>query len=156
MVTGRWTNRHSLMLIILLEHFGTRRWAQIAQKMVVKSELQVRERYCNILNPSVGKNTWTPDMEKRLIELAVCYNFSWKDMVKLPVFQNKTDNCIWRRFRKQMIRKPKEEIREIVTKKDLLEKILKFKDMVESKRKTPLTATLPPMPIGPDLRETLR
>jgi hypothetical protein len=99
------------MLIILLEHFGTRRWAQIAQKMGVKSELQVRERYCNILNPSIGKNTWTVDMEKRLIELAVCYNFSWKDMVKLPVFQNKTDNCIWRRFRKQMIRKPKEEIR---------------------------------------------
>ena len=48
------------MLIILCEHYGVKRWAQIAQKMVIKSELQVRERYCNIIDPSVGKNVWTP------------------------------------------------------------------------------------------------
>lgn len=34
---GRWTIRESIMLIILLEHFGLKKWAQIAQKMEVKS-----------------------------------------------------------------------------------------------------------------------
>jgi len=48
------------MLLVLLEHYGVKRWAQIAQKMAVKSELQVRERFCNIVDPTLGKNLWTP------------------------------------------------------------------------------------------------
>jgi hypothetical protein len=31
--------------------------------MKVKSELQVRERFCNIIDPALGKNLWTPSME---------------------------------------------------------------------------------------------
>ena len=57
---GRWTLKQSLMLIILLEHFGAKNWSAISQKMVIKSELQVRERYCNVIDPEIGKdNYWT-------------------------------------------------------------------------------------------------
>ncbi len=62
LTSGRWTTRQSLMLIVLCEHFGVKRWALISQKLVVKSELQVRERYCNIIDPSIGKNLWTPEL----------------------------------------------------------------------------------------------
>ena len=41
LTTGRWTTRQTLMLIVLLEHFGSRRWGIIASKMRVKNELQV-------------------------------------------------------------------------------------------------------------------
>lgn len=75
---GRWTIRESIMLIILLEHYGLKKWAQIAQKMEVKSELQVRERYCNIINPGIGKNLWTPSLEARLLDAVKEHNYSWK------------------------------------------------------------------------------
>jgi hypothetical protein len=38
--------------------------------MVVKSELQVRERFCNLADPSIGKDIWTYDLEKKLLEIA--------------------------------------------------------------------------------------
>jgi hypothetical protein len=50
------------MLIVLCEHYGTKRWAYISQKIVVKSELQVRERFCNIIDPTIGKNNWTSEL----------------------------------------------------------------------------------------------
>lgn len=59
LTTGRWTPRQTLMLIILLEHFGCKRWGLIASKMKVKNELQVRERYSNLIDPSIGKDVWT-------------------------------------------------------------------------------------------------
>lgn len=138
MITGRWTSRQSLMLVVLLEHYGIRKWAQISQKMVVKSELQVRERFCNILDPNVGKNTWTRELEAKLMEVAGDYNYSWKDIAKLGPFRNKTDNCIWRKFRNLMIRKSVEEITAEINlsgKKELTEKILKYKAVTESKKK---------------------
>lgn len=98
------------MLIILLEHYGEKRWAQIAQKMEVKSELQVRERFCNIVDPSLGKNLWTEDMENKLIEMAPEHGYSWKSVAKLPCFGNKTDNCVWRKYRNLMIKKTRQEI----------------------------------------------
>jgi hypothetical protein len=42
----------------------------IAEKMGVKSELQVRERYCNLVDPEIGKDIWTYELEKKLLEIA--------------------------------------------------------------------------------------
>jgi hypothetical protein len=138
MRNGRWTMRETLMLVVLLEHFGEKRWAQIAQKMVVKSELQVRERFCNIVDPALGKNLWTPEMEEKLVDIAADHNYSWKSIAKLPFFGNKTDNCIWRKYRNIMIKHTREEILEEMRhcqKKDLVEKILAYKEVTEGKRR---------------------
>lgn len=62
LTTGRWTPRQTLMLIVLLEHFGSKRWGMIASKMKVKNELQVRERYSNLIDPSIGKDVWTLEL----------------------------------------------------------------------------------------------
>src|SRR4051812_11559634 len=97
------------MLIILLEHFGYKRWSLIGEKMVVKSELQIRERYCNIIDPCIGKDSyWTAEMEDKLLELAPEYDFCWNKLSKILVFQSKTDNCIWRKYRALLIRKSNE------------------------------------------------
>jgi hypothetical protein len=100
------------MLIILLEHFGARRWALIAKKMVVKSELQVRERYCNLVDPAIGKDLWTQEIERRLLEVAEDHDFCWKQISLLPGFKGKTDNCVWRKYKCLMGRFTEEEIRE--------------------------------------------
>ena len=112
MRNGRWTLRETLMLIILLEHFGAKRWAHIAKKMVVKSELQVRERFCNLVDPTIGKDVWTVEMERKLLEVAEDYDFCWKKISLLPVFNGKTDNCVWRKYKCLMGRFTEEEIRE--------------------------------------------
>ena len=112
--------------------------------MEVKSELQVRERYCNIINSGIGKNLWTPFLESRLLDAVKEHNYSWKEIAKIPCFSNKTDNSIWRKFRNLIILKPREEILQEMKdcpKKDLLEKILVYKDNIdEKKRKAQLRA----------------
>ena len=105
--------------------------------MVIKSELQVRERFCNILDPYVGKNIWTTEHENVLLDVAVEMNYCWKEIAKLPMFKNKTDNCIWRKYRNLLIWRSEEEIRRLMpggNKKGLIDKILKFKKSVETKK----------------------
>jgi hypothetical protein len=56
----------------------------------------------------------------------------------MPIFCNKTDNCVWRKYRNLMIKKSKEEIMEEMrdcNKRDLVEKIIVYKDVMESKKK---------------------
>jgi hypothetical protein len=138
LTVGKWSTRQSIMFIVLLEHYGAKKWAQIAHKMVCKSELQVRERFCNIIDPTISSDRWTREMEARLMEIASDYNYSWNSISKLPAFKAKTDNCIWRKFRAIMARKPREEIEAAIPnlgKRDLIQRILKYKDTVESRKK---------------------
>ena len=65
------------------------------------------------------------------------YGYSWKEMAKLSFFENKTDNCIWRKYRNIMIKKEKEEIYDFMKdcqKKELIEKILNYKELVDAKK----------------------
>lgn len=47
------------MLIALVECYGYGKWAAISKKLKVKSEFQIRERFCNVLDPSIKQNSWT-------------------------------------------------------------------------------------------------
>lgn len=59
-----------------------------------------------MIDPNIGRDHyWTPEMEAALIEASAHYNFCWQKIARLPVFNNKTDNCIWRKFRELMIPK---------------------------------------------------
>lgn len=41
------------MLIVLVEYYGVGKWALISKKIKVKSEFQIRERFCNVLDPTI-------------------------------------------------------------------------------------------------------
>lgn len=117
--------------------------------MKIKSELQVRERYCNLVDPTIGKDIWTYDLEKKLLEIAESYGYCWKKISQLPIFKNKTDNCIWRKFKCLMIRFSEEEIREILanetTGRKLVDKILKEKRIVEGRKRSAKNRPQPPI-----------
>jgi hypothetical protein len=51
-------------------------------------------------------------MEERLLEVAPEHAYSWKEIAKLPCFGNKTDNCIWRKYRNLLIKRSREEIQQ--------------------------------------------
>lgn len=36
-----------------------------------RTDVQCRERWCNVLDPSLDKGQWTPEEDARLLELAV-------------------------------------------------------------------------------------
>lgn len=149
LTTGRWTTRQTLMLIVLLEHFGSRRWGIIASKMRVKNELQVRERYSNLVDPSIGKDVWSFELEKKLLEIAEDYGFCWKKMSELPIFRNKTDNSLWRKYKSLMMRFTEEEIREMLPEgknnRGLADKIIKEKRIYDGRKRAASNKPQPPI-----------
>lgn len=102
---GRWSLVQNMKLIVLVEHFGEKKWAAISKRIKDKSEIQVRERFCNILDPKICKNSWTPEQIKILLNEAKQFKYKWRRIVQLPVFEGKTDNILWRKFRSLMIEK---------------------------------------------------
>lgn len=77
-------------------------------------------------------------MESKLMEMAPEHGYSWKSIAKLPYFGNKTDNCVWRKYRNLMIKKTRQDIIDHMrdcSKKDLVEKILAYKELTETKRR---------------------
>lgn len=44
-------------------------------------------------------------MEDKLLDIVKYSNYSWKEIVKTPYFENKTDNAVWRKFRNMMIKR---------------------------------------------------
>lgn len=135
--TGKWTLRQNIQLIVLVEYYGYAKWALIAKNMQFKSEFQVRERYCNILDPTVGENVWTVSQEKFLLEVAETYRYKWSRIVReVPAFNSKTDNALRRKFRNLMIKCSDEQIMAEVKEKKLAESIRKFKQGYYNRRKT--------------------
>jgi hypothetical protein len=85
-----------------------------------------------VLDPNLGKdNYWTREMENKLMQVAGEYDYRWNEISKIPIFKNKTDNCIWRKFRSIMIKKSKQEIAAHLSQhnsRGLIEKLFKYKD----------------------------
>ena len=46
-------------------------------------------------------------MERTLLDKAAEYDYGWNKIAQIPVFRNKTDNAIWRKFRILCVKKTK-------------------------------------------------
>lgn len=57
-------------------------WALISKKLKDKSEFQIRERFCNVLDPEIKENKWNSDDERSLIAMADKYKYKWSKIVK--------------------------------------------------------------------------
>ncbi len=71
-----------------------------------------------------------------MLEIAPEFNYCWKNIAKIPIFCNKTDNCVWRKFRALMIKKSSQEIKQQIpdsTTRGLATKLLKFKELYDSR-----------------------
>lgn len=70
-------------------------------------------------------------------------------MSELPMFKNKTDNSLWRRYKSLMIRFSEEEIREMLpdikSNRGLAEKIIKEKRIFDSRRRAASNKPQPPI-----------
>ncbi|KAK9153544.1 hypothetical protein Sjap_001024 [Stephania japonica] len=80
------------LLMRLVEQHGSRKWAQIAQKLVGRAGKQCRERWHNHLRPDIKKDTWSEEEERLLVDAHEKVGNKWAEIAKkIP---GRTENAI--------------------------------------------------------------
>jgi hypothetical protein len=80
-VYKKWTLEEDRQLMRLVLRFGTNTnnsWELISSLMCKRNQRQCRERYFNYLSPHVNLTTWTPEEDKRLLDLHQQFGNCWK------------------------------------------------------------------------------
>ncbi|CAD8170804.1 unnamed protein product [Paramecium pentaurelia] len=96
----RWKILEDLKLIILVDYFGVGQWNKLHQFFKNRTEVQIRERWCNVLDPELEIRPWTEEEDQELLSLNQKYGNAWS-VVSLKL--KRTDNECRRRF--QQIKK---------------------------------------------------
>lgn len=66
---GTWSVEEDIKLQLLATIFGRGQWTKIADLMPGRTDVKCRERFENLLAPEVNKTAWTPEEDRRLLEL---------------------------------------------------------------------------------------
>lgn len=91
-VKGKWTPEEDRKLVKLVEHFGLRKWSQMAQMLPARIGKQCRERWHNHLRPNIKKDTWSEEEDMALIQTHKEVGNKWAEIAKrLP---GRTENSI--------------------------------------------------------------
>ncbi|KAK3272727.1 hypothetical protein CYMTET_18992, partial [Cymbomonas tetramitiformis] len=82
-------------------------WADVARQMPMRTDVQIRERWSNVLDPSIATHPWDAEEDKRLMAAVQKYTrlmpgdsqkrmqCQWSAVAKEL---SRTDNQCWRRF----------------------------------------------------------
>lgn len=74
-----------------------KKWQELASMLPARTGMQVRERYCNIINPELKQhNVWTEEEDARLLEVASRLKMKWCAVA--AELAPRTDNQCWRRY----------------------------------------------------------
>lgn len=96
-VRSKWTFEEDLILGLALKIYGNKKWSKIANHLTGRTDIQCRERYCNILDPSLEDVEWKQKDDNKLLEFYKRYGGKWSKIAR--EFGNRTDNTCWRRWK---------------------------------------------------------
>ncbi|KRX07538.1 Homeodomain protein [Pseudocohnilembus persalinus] len=98
---GRWNLRDDLKLAILVELYSDNQnniqWSKIIKFFDNRTDVQVRERWCNLLDPNLKILVWTKQEDQKLIELTEEFDGKWSKIAKQ--LDSKTDNQCLRKWK---------------------------------------------------------
>jgi len=93
---GPWTKEEDTLLKSWIEENGTEDWTHAMETIIGRSAKQIRERWTNVLNPTLKKGKWENDEEKTLFELYLKFGSKWASLQKF--FEGRTENQLKNRF----------------------------------------------------------
>lgn len=76
---GHWSQYENSRLLLFLFFYGINDWTTISKRMVTRNSSQCRDRWYNVLNPTIVKGKWT-----------------MKDNMKLLKLTSKKDQIVWK------------------------------------------------------------
>ena len=94
-------------------------------RLRTRSEGQIRERFINVLKPEKRIMEWTDRETKLLLENATNFKYKWAKLSEL--FEHKSDNEVWRKFRSLVAEKSLEDINELIHDDKILKAVIEYK-----------------------------
>ncbi|KAG9326609.1 hypothetical protein KVV02_006120 [Mortierella alpina] len=94
---GRWLPEEDGVLRAAVAVYGAGRWSKIQQHVLGRTDVQCRERYMNVLAPTVKAGPWTEEELQKLQEHVAQYGKQWAKIASL--MDGRTDNQVARRWK---------------------------------------------------------
>lgn len=82
-VRGQWTPEEDELLASLVQEFGLKKWALIADRVPGRIGKQCRERWLNHLRKDVKKTPWTNEEDETLVQAQHMIGNKWCEIAKL-------------------------------------------------------------------------
>lgn len=95
---GKWSADEDKRLKVAVTLFGRKNWHRLAQFVPGRTQAQCRERWVNILDPSLNRGAWTQEEDLKLKAAIREHGYCWSRIA--ACLNSRTDNQCRRRWKR--------------------------------------------------------
>jgi hypothetical protein len=94
----QWSKEEDRILRQKVEHYGTQNWVIIARYLPGRLGRQCRERWHNVIDPSIVRREWTPEEDSFIMMMHKKIGSKWSQISKMEPLLGRTVSQIKNRF----------------------------------------------------------